>query len=149
MDPKKFCQAFFGVGIAVDLGGLFSPWFKQNVMNYGSRQQNNTPKIDGKSKKIHFGDSIASMKVPHSWFTSYYVFSVASSAFWGYQIYNKGAAFRFLAAHSSKDISQTMSRKQAWLIWFLMAIQGSRRLYESLVFTKPSQSRMSIVIWAM
>jgi 3-oxo-5-alpha-steroid 4-dehydrogenase 3 len=144
MDPKLACQAFFALGIAVDLGGTLFPWFKQTVLNYGSRQQDKT------SKSTHYLDeTIASMQVPHSWFTSYYVFSVASSALWGYQIYNKGVAFRFLAAYSAKDASQAMSSQQTVLIWFLMAIQGSRRLYESLVFTKPSESRMSIVIWAM
>jgi 3-oxo-5-alpha-steroid 4-dehydrogenase 3 len=133
----------------VDLGGLLFPWFRENIMTYGSRQRGASFKSNQRSGCRHILSFIASIQVPHSWFTYYYVFSVASSAFWGFQIYMQGAVLRFLATYSSKNGSKAMSTQQAILIWFLMAVQGLRRLYESLVFTKPSQATMWIGLWIM
>ncbi|EPE36183.1 hypothetical protein GLAREA_05521 [Glarea lozoyensis ATCC 20868] len=149
MNPRLLCQSFFALGIVVDLGGLLFPWFKQEIMPYGSRRLETSPGKGAKSNSKIIGDFVASVQVPHSWFTYFYVFSVASSAFWGYQIFERGAAFQFLAAHSSKDVSKAMSAEQALLLWFLMALQGLRRLYESIVFTKPSQAKMWIGLWVI
>ena len=42
-----------------------------------------------------------------------------------------------------------MTEGQIFLVWMLMAIQGTRRLYESIVFTKPSQSKMWAGMWVI
>ena len=38
----------------------------------------------------------------------------------------------------------SMSKEQVVLVWFLMAFQGVRRLYESITLTKSSTSTMPI-----
>jgi 3-oxo-5-alpha-steroid 4-dehydrogenase 3 len=42
-----------------------------------------------------------------------------------------------------------MAFEQVALTWLLMLVQGSRRLYECLVLSTPSQSKMWIGHWAL
>jgi 3-oxo-5-alpha-steroid 4-dehydrogenase 3 / polyprenol reductase len=149
MDPALFCQVFFGFGTAVDIGGPLIPSFREYIMNYGTRS---TPSASRTSARCHQNtfarllEYVGSFQVPHTWFTHYYVISVASSVFWAVQIYTQGTAFEFLASFS-KSRPATMTTNQVFLAWLLMAIQGARRLYESITFTKPSESKMWAGLW--
>jgi len=150
MDPALFCQIFFGLGTVVDVGGTLIPPFREYIMNYGSRSTfstsgPSTPKCP-QSKITRLLEHIGSFQVPHAWFTHYYVVSVSSSVFWALQIYIGGTAFEFLASLSDSR-NATMTVGQVFLAWLFMAIQGARRLYESMVFTKPSQSKMWAGLW--
>lgn len=91
----------------------------------------------------------ASFQVPHSWFTHYYIVSVASSCFWAVQILTQGRVFSLFAAYSPNLTTGTMTANQVLLAWLLMAFQGTRRLYESLALSKRSQSEMWIGVWAL
>lgn len=148
MDPSLLCKAFFGLGAAVSIGGTLLPSFRTHIMNYGSRSTTTTePKqvlTEGSIDRIL--EFICSIRVPHSWFAHYYVVSVLSSCFWGYQIYTQGSVFRFLASYSHQA-STTMTANQVVLAWILMLVQGIRRLYESFTLTKPSQSKMWVGLW--
>jgi 3-oxo-5-alpha-steroid 4-dehydrogenase 3 len=42
-----------------------------------------------------------------------------------------------------------MSLEQIYIAWLLMALQGSRRLYESLFVFKPGSSPMWFIHWAL
>lgn len=149
MDPALLCRVFFTLGTVVSIGGTFVPSFKSQIMNYGSRA---TPSSPHNNASPHgpfqaLFAFIASIQVPHSWFTHYYIASVASSAFWAYQIWTCGSVLRFSASYSSQD--EEVGTSQVLAAWTLMAIQGTRRLYESIVFAKPSQSRMWIGLWIL
>ncbi|PVH72118.1 hypothetical protein DL98DRAFT_470822 [Cadophora sp. DSE1049] len=114
-------------------------------MTYGSRGTDSEASKGEQSKSRGLFDFVASIQVPHTWFTHYYVVSVASSIFWAFQIYTHGPVFEFLASYSwSKD---PMTVNQVFLAWLFMAFQGTRRLYESLTLTKPSQSKMWVGLW--
>ncbi|KAK2767463.1 hypothetical protein FQN54_003619 [Arachnomyces sp. PD_36] len=91
-------------------------------------------------------DYLASWKVPHSYFTQFYVVSLISSIFWATQIIWKGPAFRIVSALYDADSAQgsSMSVNQVLVCSALMAIQGARRLYECVTLSKPSQSTMWI-----
>ncbi len=147
MDLSYLCKTFFFLGTAVDIGGTLIPSFREQIMNYGSRRANPSPPSKGQRRQaLGLFKYVASVQVPHTWFTHYYVVSMASSIFWGYQIYTHGRAFEFLTS-CSQPKSDTMTVNQVALAWFFMAIQGARRLYESLTLTKPSQSKMWIGLW--
>ncbi|KAK0124559.1 hypothetical protein ONS95_009507 [Cadophora gregata] len=145
MDPAFLCKAFFCFGTAVDLGGTLFPSFRERIMNYGSRGTDSQPSQEVNSTSWNFLDFIASIEVPHTWFTHYYVVSVASSIFWAIQMYSHGPVFELLASYSQPKDSMTTN--QVLLAWLLMAFQGTRRLYESLTLTKPSQSKMWAGLW--
>ncbi|KAF8863854.1 3-oxo-5-alpha-steroid 4-dehydrogenase-like protein [Acephala macrosclerotiorum] len=148
MDPSTICQVFFGFGTAVDLGGTLIPSFREKIMNYGSRGVTPRPSTTENSRTWaeSLFESIAAIQIPHTWFAHYYVVSVASSIFWAHQIYTQGPAFEFLTAHSNTS-HEGMTSNQVFLAWLFMTIQGSRRLYESITLTKPSQSKMWVGLW--
>jgi 3-oxo-5-alpha-steroid 4-dehydrogenase 3 len=148
MDPALLCKVFFGLGTAVDLGGTLIPSFRRHIMNYGSRGAPPDPSKISEEKPTSLFRYIADCQVPHTWFTHYYVVSVASSLFWGFQIYTRGPAIELLATYS-KPASETMTVNQVFLAWLFMAVQGTRRLYESLTLTKPSQSKMWFGLWIL
>jgi len=151
MDPSLLCKTFFGLGTAVDIGGTLCPSFRRSIMNYGSRgiSQPTTAKAPPHTHKLRsIFEYVASFQVPHTWFTHYYVVSVLSSIFWGYQIYTHGPVLEFLAS-LSKPRASTMTLNQVILAWAFMTTQGCRRLYESITLTKPSQSKMWIGLWAL
>jgi 3-oxo-5-alpha-steroid 4-dehydrogenase 3 len=150
MDPALFCQIFFSLGTAVDVGGTLVPPFRECIMDYGSRStfSSSGPSMGERpqSRTTKFLEYVGSFQVPHTWFTHYYVVSVASSIFWALQIYRDGTAFEFLASLSYSRPA-TMTVNQVFLAWLCMEIQGARRLYESIVFTKSSQSKMWAGLW--
>ena len=90
-------------------------------------------------------DFLASLQVPHSWFVSFYCVSVASSLLWGYQLLTREAVYQKVA--SWKHPAESMSLDRIALCCSLMALQGARRLWECLVLTKPSKSRMWVFHW--
>jgi 3-oxo-5-alpha-steroid 4-dehydrogenase 3 len=150
MDPAMLCKFFFGLGTAVDLGGTLIPSFRQHIMNYGSRAAppETSASKTSRNQPTSLFQYIAAYQVPHTWFTHYYVVSVASSLFWAFQIYTRGSVLELLGSYS-KPASETMTFNQVFLAWLLMAIQGIRRLAESLILTKPSQSKMWFGLWLL
>lgn len=95
-------------------------------------------------------DALAKWQVPHRYFLHYYVLSCLSSIFWITQLLAKGPAFRFIASTMTDEhLQKSMTMHQTMLCSMLMLIQGGRRLFESLAFTKPSSSRMGIAHWLL
>lgn len=119
-------------------------------MNYGSRKINSRKTKHPGSQNIwgRLFDLVASIQVPHTWFTHYYVISFTSSIFWGFQILQHGKALQFLASFS-RPVGASMTVSQILLAWTLMTAQGLRRLYESLTLAKPSHSKMWIGLWGL
>jgi 3-oxo-5-alpha-steroid 4-dehydrogenase 3 / polyprenol reductase len=86
---------------------------------------------------------VASIRVPHSWFRDFYMVSVVSSMVWLQQLYTRGPFLQKVVSASSLE-RPSMSFNQIVLCWTLLAIQGSRRLYECIALAKPSVSEMWI-----
>merc|ERR1712093_651049 len=124
MDPSLPCKAFFCFGIAVDIGGTLFPSFREHIMTYGSRGTDSQASTEDKKQSRTLFDYVASIQVPHTWFTHYYVVSASSS-----------------------QPNHSMTVNQVFLAWLFMTFQGTRRLYESLTLTKPSQSKMWVGLW--
>ena len=90
---------------------------------------------------------VETIQVPHGWFTHFYVFSVMSSLYWGAQIVSKGNVLQSLCLRTKQPKSMSMER--IILTWSLMAIQGVRRLAESILVNKRSRSRMWFAHWLL
>ena len=54
-----------------------------------------------------------------------------------------------IARAQVKDGNQTVELGHVFLAWALMAIQGTRRLYESVVIMKAGKSPMSSIHWVV
>lgn len=95
-------------------------------------------------------DYLATWRVPHSYFTQFYIASVISSILWAVQLLCRGSLFEAIASRVDHEHRvQTMSLTQVLICWILLAMQGSRRLWESYCFAKPSTSKMWFVHWLL
>lgn len=105
-------------------------------------------------------------QVPHSWFITFYVASVACSLLWLWQFAVDGGLLRAVASSQvtqaqafpakggrgggggeTSDSSVTIG--QVGLAWTMMFLQGSRRLYEDSLVHGKSKSTMWIVHWVL
>ncbi len=152
MHPAQFCQMFFILATVAGLGASAIPTLQQ-LVSYGPR----TVPVSGTgatSTEINNRtptalDRLVKLQVPHTWFTHFYMVSVASSAFWAYQIAADGSIFRLLASLFAGDSRVSMTMNQILITWALMAFQGSRRLYESIRLLKPSAAQMPLAAYAL
>jgi 3-oxo-5-alpha-steroid 4-dehydrogenase 3 len=152
IDPAQLCRAFFIFITVAGIGAVSVPALRQLVA-YGPRtvQSSETPipSTEVKNKNVTVLDRFAKLQVPHTWFTHFYVVSVASSAFWAYQLATDGVIFRLFASRYASDGQIGMTMNQILITWALMAFQGSRRLYESVRLLKPSSAQMPLTAYAL
>ncbi|KAJ5994619.1 hypothetical protein N7451_010343 [Penicillium sp. IBT 35674x] len=132
------------VSIPSSLRSRFLVYGPRAVSNSASESEPKTP------TSLGLLDYLATWQVPHSYFTQFYVVSVLSSAFWAIQLVFRGRVFQLIATRISEEhAQQSMSLTQVLICWILLAIQGSRRLWESHKFAKPSSSQMWVVHWVL
>jgi 3-oxo-5-alpha-steroid 4-dehydrogenase 3 len=116
-----------------------------------SHQGRHAQKIAPKSATFkRILDQVASWQVPHRYFLHFYIASVVSTLFWAGELLRRGPVFVAISSQvdPGKD-TPSMSFNQLTLCWALMAIQGTRRLWESIALAKPSRSKMWFVHWIL
>ncbi|TLD36526.1 protein DFG10 [Venturia nashicola] len=162
MDPVFFIRTLFVTGTATLILIFAIPAFRKRFFSYGARGTNTAQKHDHdhdhpnqRSTSVHqenaartiewFLDHLATYNVPHAWFLHFYVFSVALSLFWAYQITTQGYLFATLT-YWTHDKNSHMTSEQTLIIWWCLLIQGCRRLAECLRGPS-STSRMWIGHW--
>lgn len=114
--------------------------------------QNPKIKQDEKKEKdavIAALDQLATMRVPHNWFTSFYAVSVACSLLWASQLLLPNSIFNAITVEAHERDAPWMTWRQVALTWILMLVQGSRRLFECLAFYRPSSSQMWVGHWVL
>ncbi|KAF2214588.1 hypothetical protein CERZMDRAFT_110213 [Cercospora zeae-maydis SCOH1-5] len=143
------------LGLATLVLGIYAiPPLRTRFMSYGARQDPlKTPQKptgrDGKGNLLTaLLDQVANICVPHSWFASFYAVSVCCSLYWAAELMFGGPT---LVAASQLQVarSQSMTFKQVQVAWLMMLAQGSRRLFECLILSKPSQSQMWVGHWVL
>jgi len=119
-----------------------------NIKTQKQTSSKTQPVVPPSSDLLH---TIASIRVPHSFFTHFYVTSLCASLFWLHQLYNRGAAVDWVikldASPSPHATAASMTLGQIWFLWTLLVLQGSRRLVESYIYSKPSKSTMHVAHW--
>ena len=148
-------QTFFVAATSSILLASSVPALRSRYVAYGSRATpiSNTPQ-DASKKSPSDGlldkllDFIATLQVPHGYFVHFYIVSIVSSIFWGYQIFTRGLILMAISPRPvSTGLKGSMSLHQVILTWALMSIHGGRRLWESITLAKPSASKMWFVHW--
>ena len=126
------------------------------LMNYGARKTQSLPAdepvkhVSDRGRLLSLIDTITSWtQVPHSWFGAFYVVSLACSVFWLVQYLSDGAVLRFVASRQAADQQPSATSGQVVLGWFMMFLQGGRRVFEHLTIMKPSKSTMWVVHWLL
>jgi 3-oxo-5-alpha-steroid 4-dehydrogenase 3 len=155
LSPSHLCQLSFALAAAGVLAVAATPPSARGLLTqYGARQstgrrdgdgKGGNPETDAFTSLISWVTSVG--KLPHSWFIHFYILSVASSIFWAVQYISNGSILRFIAEYQVARSSASMTINQVILAWFLMGMQGARRLYECLFVLRPSASEMWIVHW--
>ena len=152
--PSVLCQFFFILSTATIIFIQALPkHVRRSLMDYGARRP--APLKSSPSSDDGFEALITGLtnygQVPHSWFYHFYILSVASSLFWAWQFGTGGRAFKVLAEWEMAAVQheQSFDAGRVYVAWAMMASQGLRRLYESLVITRPGSSPMWFVHWAL
>ncbi len=152
IDPTQLCQAFFVFVTVAAIGASAIPNLQQ-LVSYGPRNipvsESAVPSLGVKCGNLTALDKLAKLQVPHTWFTHFYMVSVASSAFWAYQLATAGVVFRLLDSRYATDGQGGMTMNQILITWVVMAFHGARRLYESVRLLKPSAARMPLTSYAL
>ena len=147
--PAEACQAFYMLASTVILGiDLLPRDLRSALMDYGARQKEPSQREEEKGKNA-LAYFMSFTEVPHSWFLHFYVLSVACSAFWAMQFLTRGRIMETVAQAQLRGGETSMEIEQVYVAWTLMALQGTRRLYESMFVTRPGSSPMSSIHWAL
>ncbi|KIW96384.1 uncharacterized protein Z519_03453 [Cladophialophora bantiana CBS 173.52] len=126
--------AIFAVRLIPALGDRF--------LAYGARARDPARGSEDRKQKqpsvgVKFLDYVATFTVPHSWFTHFYILSIACSL---------ACLFTF---HQYAGTTENQDTDIPAFCSMLMLVQGCRRLVECLVLTQQSKSRMWIGHYAI
>ncbi|KAJ5764211.1 hypothetical protein N7533_002892 [Penicillium manginii] len=147
MDAVDALRAFFLLAAATTVSVSIPSSLRSRFLVYGPLP---IPTVKGGASISGTLDYLATWQVPHSYFTQFYIASVVSSVFWAVQLLCRGSLFEAIASRVGEEHRvQTMSLSQVLVCWILLAMQGSRRLWESSSFAKPSTSKMWFVHWIL
>lgn len=158
ISPAEWCRAFFILSSSSVLAVAATPEAaRRYLLDYGARtpakdssngRKDKTSREDGPFVKL-VAMVTSCGQVPHSWFIAFYTTSLTCSIFWLIQYLTRGDILDFVASRQAGTSDPSMSLRQVVLVWTLMFLQASRRVYEHLVFIKPSASKMWIVHWSL
>lgn len=163
LSPAQWCQTLFILSATAILIIQALPRdVRSALMNYGARRPHDAQGYSKKQDDPFSGEMprggvlkrvaerVTSYgQVPHRWFLHFYIASTALSVFWAWQYFSRGAVIRALAMRQDRDGEGSMLLGDVFVAWLLMAVQGVRRLYESLYVSKPGSSPMWVVHWAL
>ncbi|KAJ5678896.1 3-oxo-5-alpha-steroid 4-dehydrogenase [Penicillium macrosclerotiorum] len=155
MDAIDTLRAFFILAAATTVSISIPSVLRSRFLVYGPRATSSSAgsqpaAAQRSSAATALLDYLATWQVPHSYFIQFYIASVLSSVFWAAQLLSRGNLFQAIAARVGEaHRQQSMTATQVLICWLLLAIQGSRRLWECISFSKPSTSRMWFVHWLL
>lgn len=159
--PAEWCQAIFlSAAAAIFAIQILPREWQRSLMDYGARRPEEPQKKQVGAKRGRGGKKSSTNKgimarltsfgqVPHSWFWHFYIVAISWSAFWALQYVLKGSIMRAMAQAQSRSDKPSVESGRIFVAWCMMAIQGLRRLYESLFISKPGSSPMWAPHWIL
>lgn len=131
------------------------PPLRSRFLAYGARasptpsvKQEEPTVVRSKNPSESFLDYLATLQVPHSWFSSFYLTSISCSLVWATDYALGGPLSSNIAAYINTS-RPSMTFHQVFIVWLAVLAQGSRRLYECHAFSRPSKSTMWIGHWIL
>ena len=129
------------------------PALQSRFLAYGSRATSSSSEDAAKevrpSAVDQLLDYVASFRVPHNYFTHFYVVSVGSSLYWLWNLRHISAPQDWHLSDLFSCDAYAVSTAQVQLLWVLMFLQGVRRLSESYAYTSSSKSGMWFGHWVL
>lgn len=150
IDPVQALRTSFYLATIAAVSVNFVPVLRDNLVKYGARlsvEEHQDQSRGTTSKLLSILQSFTT--VPHAWFTHFYIVSITSSLFWAYQFLNRGYVLQLIAnmAIDNSKPRPAMQMDQIVLVWFMMLVQGIRRLLECCLLMKTSSSSMPLGGW--
>ncbi|KAI0099647.1 hypothetical protein GGR51DRAFT_564893 [Nemania sp. FL0031] len=168
LSPAQICQLFYVLSAAAVLAIAAVPERAQQLLTqYGARGSDKTLTSTSTSTRDHkdisrgYDDSSTGSffrliscltsigKIPHSWFMHFYILSLSCTVFWAIQFVTHGPVLELIVNNQCLKSTSSMTMSQVILVWFFMALQAIRRLYEYLAVLRTSSSRMWIIHWLL
>ncbi|KAI0834969.1 hypothetical protein F5Y06DRAFT_146291 [Hypoxylon sp. FL0890] len=158
ISPATYCQLFYVLAAATVLVISATPESIQDrLTQYGARSsatgiddEKTVEQASANGPLISLVSWLTSVgKVPHSWFIHFYIISLSCSAFWAVQFLRHGSILEAIVKNQALSETPSMTINQVILTWFLMSLQGARRLYEYVVVIRPSSSKMWFIHWLL
>ncbi|KAF2738859.1 hypothetical protein EJ04DRAFT_549735 [Polyplosphaeria fusca] len=148
LGPVVLLRTFYLAASAFILLVQAIPLLRTRFLAYGSRSS--APSASRADTEKRFGsileqalDRLARIRVPHSYFTHFYIVSVACSLLWGWQLWRRPRLSLGNVLHAPLDASvEAVTVGQVQLAWLLMLLQGVRRMCESYSYMSTSKSQM-------
>lgn len=126
------------------------PDAKALLVDYGARKSPIQPDDGNRCRLVSLIATLTSWtQVPHSWFSAFYVVSVACSVFWLVQYLCDGVLLRLLASSQAAAGKPSATLPQVELGWLMLLLQGTRRVFEHATVFKASKSTMWVVHWLL
>ncbi|OTB08038.1 hypothetical protein M426DRAFT_218264 [Hypoxylon sp. CI-4A] len=150
LSPATYCQLYYVLAAATVLAiGAAPESVRRLLTQYGARTDDEGKQGDNGLlvNTISWVTSIG--KVPHSWFIHFYILSVSCSIFWMAQFLQHGRILEFIVKNQAPHEKTSMSINQVIIAWFLMTLQGVRRLYEYGTVIRSSSSKMWVIHWLL
>ncbi|KAI8952775.1 hypothetical protein F4801DRAFT_588655 [Xylaria longipes] len=167
LSPAQVCQLFYVLSAAAVLAVAAVPDTAQRrlLTLYGARSSRNTSASASPEARKDSGRELDDRnagplfrliscltsvgQIPHSSFIHFYILSVSCTIFWAIQFIISGTVLEFIVKNQLAKCTSSMTMSQVVLVWFLMGLQGARRLYEYLAVLRPSSSSMWIIHWLL
>lgn len=151
LPPSAYIQSYFALLTAGILALQLLPTLQDALLSYGPRNTSASPSPPPANPLISLlRKSGLLIRVPHAWFSHFYVALLSFQFFWAVQYVTRG---RILMAIAEREVENGggsgMDLEQVILVWGVLTVQGARRLYESWAVMRPSDSQMLGVHWVL
>ena len=131
-------QSLYGLVAASIVLANSIPALQKRFVGYGKTSPTTTTTTAGTTGLL---DKLATITIPHSYFTHFYLSALLLSLFWMVQIVTRGTWYQSVAGMAGREGG--MGIEQVVLVWMCFIAQVGRRLYECLYVQKSgSESRM-------
>ncbi|KAK4227705.1 hypothetical protein QBC38DRAFT_363511 [Podospora fimiseda] len=174
LTPAEYCQSFFLLSAASVLFIAVLPDdVKKLLVDYGARKSDFSSPLDkdtttttttsdtarlqqqeqGKTNTLW--NTILSIintvtsrtQIPHSYFILFYIFSLISCLFWGFQYFSSGSLLSYITSlQPQQSDNSKINGIQVVVAWTIILLQSLRRIYEHLFVLKPSKSSSMWII---
>lgn len=136
---KPLQRRFFAYGAREDKGCRNNSEGQKGNSNHKAPQNSS-------SIAAHTLEILADVKVPHRWFTHFYLLSLCLSAFWLQQLQQHGQVLQWINITRNPSHA-SMTLEQVVICWLLMVTQAGRRLFECVTLGARSQTSMWVGHW--
>lgn len=149
LPPSTYIQFYFVLLASGVLALQLLPALQEALLSYGPRNAEGSSTTRNPVVSLLRQTGIL-VRVPHAWFSHFYVALLTFQLFWAAQFITKGRVLSAIVLREAENGGGAgMGLAQVMLAWGMLTLQGARRLYECWAVMRPSASQMLGVHWVL